>query len=133
VSTAATTVPALLSLPNSQSASRAYDVTLSRLQILNTTLSTLAVAVYTTTLVLTTKRHPYLMYSGGLAGVAGIWGLRRKLGRTTVEDDFEYLDKENAEVIRERILGLRDWIGIGCAGVGFIVSVVGGYGEGFNG
>jgi hypothetical protein len=50
-----------------------------------------------------------------------------------VEDDFEYLDKENAEVVRERILGLRDWIGIGCAGVGFIVSVVGGYGEGFNG
>jgi hypothetical protein len=72
------------------------------------------------------------MYSGVLAGIAGIWNIRRKLDRTTVEDDFEYLDKENAEVVRERILGLRDWIGIGCAGAGFVIAVVGGYGEGFN-
>lgn len=48
-----------------------------------------------------------------------------------MEGGFEYLEQENAEVVRERILGLRDWIGLTMTGLGFGIAVVGGYGEGF--
>ena len=51
-----------------------------------------------------------------------------------MEDGFEYLEDnaENAEVVRDRILGLRDWIGLGFSGVAFVFAVIGGYGEGFT-
>jgi hypothetical protein len=65
--------------------------------------------------------------------VAGTWSLRDLIfKRNVVEDGFEYLDVENAEVIKDRILGLRDWIGMGVAAAGFGIAVVGGYGEGFT-
>ena len=51
--------------------------------------------------------------------------------RRIVEGGFEYLDAENAEVVKERILGLRDWVGALFTGVGFVIAVIGGYGEGF--
>lgn len=56
-----------------------------------------------------------------------------------VEDGYEYLVEEegggqgeNAEVVKDRIMGLRDWVGVGVSGVGFVVAVIGGYGEGFT-
>jgi hypothetical protein len=89
--------------------------------------------VYTTTLILARKKHPYLIYSGILSCVVGLWGLRGRLfRRKVVEGDFEYLDVENAEVVKDKILGLRDWGGFCVAGVGFGIAVVGGYGEGFT-
>lgn len=72
------------------------------------------------------------MYSGVLSLVAGVWGVRGKLRRREVEDGFEYLDAENAEVVKDRIMGLRDWVGVMLSGVGFVVAVIGGYGEGFT-
>jgi len=53
------------------------------------------------------------------------------LRRRTVEDGFEYLDAENAEVVKDRIIGLRDWVGATLSGVGFVIAVVGGWGERF--
>jgi len=89
--------------------------------------------MYATTLVLATRKHPYLMYSGLLSSAAGLWTLRRRLrGRRMVEDGFEYLDAENAEVVKDRIMGLKDWIGASIAGLGFAIAVIGGYGEGFT-
>jgi hypothetical protein len=88
--------------------------------------------MYTTTLFLATKKHPYLMYSGVLSVVAGAWGVRSSWQRRReVEDGFEYLDAENAEVVKDRIMGLRDWIAVSVSGMGFVVAVIGGYGEGF--
>jgi len=49
-----------------------------------------------------------------------------------VEDGFEYLDAENAEVVKDRIVGLRNWIGAAIAAMGFGIAVIGGYGEGFT-
>lgn len=48
-----------------------------------------------------------------------------------MEGGFEYLEQENAEVVRERVQGLRDWVGLAITGLGFGIAVVGGYGEGF--
>ena len=92
--------------------------------------------MYTTTVILAQKKHPYLLYSGFLSAVTGIWVVRTKIWgrRAAVEDGFEYLEDnaENAEVVRDRILGLRDWIGLGFSGVAFVFAVIGGYGEGFT-
>jgi hypothetical protein len=90
--------------------------------------------MYTATLLLATKKHPYLMYSGVLSVVAGVWGVRETMmRRREVEDGFEYLDDaENAEVVKDRIMGLRDWVGVSVSGMGFVVAVIGGYGEGFT-
>jgi hypothetical protein len=89
--------------------------------------------MYTTTLFLATKKHPYLMYSGVLSVVAGVWGVRGAMKRRgEVEDGFEYLDAENPEVVKDRIMGLRDWVGVMVSGMGFVVAVIGGYGEGFT-
>jgi len=98
--------------------------------------------MYTATLILATKKHPYLMYAGTLSLVAGVWSVRRGLlwrRRREVEDGFEYLGEEdnngqgeNAEVVKDRIMGLRDWVGVAVSGVGFVVAVIGGYGEGFT-
>ena len=52
--------------------------------------------------------------------------------RGEVEDGFEYLDAENPEVVKDRIMGLRDWVGVMVSGMGFVVAVIGGYGEGFT-
>lgn len=71
------------------------------------------------------------MYAAVLALGSGFWSLSRRRGGKTVEGGFEYLEQENAEVVRERILGLRDWIGLTMTGLGFGIAVVGGYGEGF--
>lgn len=49
-----------------------------------------------------------------------------------VEGGFEYLDAENAEVVKDRIMRLGDWIGASIAGLGFAIAVIGGYGEGFT-
>lgn len=88
--------------------------------------------MYTSTLILATRKHPYLIYSGVLSGVAGLWSVRRRLlSRRVVEGGFEYLDAENAEVVRDRILGLRDWVGAGLTVLGFGIAVVGNLGEGF--
>jgi hypothetical protein len=108
-------------------------VTTLRLQRLTAAFSALAVAMYAATLVLGTKRHPYLMYSGLLSAATGIWAVRKRLAghRRMVEDGFEYLDAENAEVVKDRILGLRDWVAATFTGIGFVIAVVGGYGEGF--
>jgi hypothetical protein len=123
----------LLSLPNSVSASRAYDITILRLQRISITLSIVAATMYTTTLLLASKKHPYLMYSGVLSAAAGLWVVKRRiLRRQVVEDGFEYLDAENAEVVKDKILGLRDWIGVACTSLGFVSAVIGGYGEGFT-
>jgi len=132
ISTPLITVPALLSLPNAASASRAYDITTVRLQRLSSSLALVAATMYTTTLLLATKKHPYLMYSGVLSVVAGVWGVRGAWKRREVEDGFEYLDAENAEVVKDSIMGLRDWVGVSVSGVGFVVAVIGGYGEGFT-
>jgi len=73
------------------------------------------------------------MYSGFLSALAGAWVVRaRILRRRTVEDGFEHLDAENAEVVKDRILGLRDWMAAGITGLGFVCAVIGGYGEGFT-
>ena len=65
--------------------------------------------------------------------MAGVWLIRRRiLHRRTVEGGFEVLDAENAEIVKDRILGLRDWIGVGISSVGFVFAVIGGYGEGFT-
>lgn len=56
----------------------------------------------------------------------------RILRRKMVEDGLEYLDAENAEVVRDKIMWLGDWIGLAIAGLGFVVAVVGGYGEGLT-
>ena len=126
------TVPALLSLPNAVSASRAYDITITRLERITSAFAIVAATTYTATLIFATKRHPYLIYSGVLSLVAGAWGVRGKLRRREVEDGFQYLDAENAEVVKDRIMGLRDWVGVTLSGVGFVVAVIGGYGEGFT-
>jgi hypothetical protein len=100
---------------------------------LTATLSVLAVGVYTTTLIVANKKHPYLIYAGVLSAVAGIWSLQGRIfRRKTVEDGFEYLDAENAEVVKDRIVGLRNWIGAAIAAMGFGIAVIGGYGEGFT-
>ena len=80
------------------------------------------------------------MYAGTLSFVAGVWSVRRMWRRGgEVEDGYEYLVEEegggqgeNAEVVKDRIMGLRDWVGVGVSGVGFVVAVIGGYGEGFT-
>jgi hypothetical protein len=131
LSTPLITVPTLLSLPNSQTASKAYDQTLQNLHRLTTSLSVLSVIAYTATLLFARKKHPYLAYAGVLSAVGGGWIVRGRVRRREV-DGFEVLEEENAEVVRERILGLRDWVGLGICAVGFVVSVVGGYGEGFS-
>lgn len=87
--------------------------------------------MYASTLLMTRKRHPYLMYAGVLATGSGLWSFRRRRGGRTVEGGFEYLEQENAEIVRERIMGLRDWIGLAMTGLGFGIAVVGNYGEGF--
>ena len=89
--------------------------------------------MYATTLILANKKHPYLMYSGIFSAAAGLWAISGRLhGRRVVEGGFEYLDAENAEVVRDRIMSLRDWIGASITGLGFVIAVVGGYGEGFT-
>ena len=92
--------------------------------------------MYTTTLILAQKKHPYLLYSGFLSAVAGVWIVRGKIWRrpAVVEDGFEYLEDnaENAEVVKDKILGLRDWVGLAFSSVGFVFAVIGGYGEGFT-
>jgi hypothetical protein len=92
--------------------------------------------MYTTTLIFAQNKHPYLIYSGFLSAVAGIWIVRIKIfGRRVVANDgFEYLEDnaENAEVVKDRILGLNDYTGLGISGVGFVFAVIGGYGEGFT-
>jgi len=137
ISTPLITVPALLSLPNAFAASRARNITLHRLIRLTTTLSTLAVAAYTASLLLASKRHPYLIYSGVLSAATGGWLWNRQAlsqkGRAQVADRFEALEEgENAEVVQWKILRLRDWIGLGLSGLGFVVAVIGGWGEGFT-
>lgn len=78
------------------------------------------------------------MYSGVLSAVTGIWVVRKRLllgwrgGEMEVDNEFEYFDVENAEVVKDKILGLRDWVAAGITGVGFIFAVIGGYGEGFT-
>jgi len=50
-----------------------------------------------------------------------------------VDDRFEALEEgENAEVVQWKIMRLRDWIGLGLSGLGFVVAVIGGWGEGFT-
>jgi len=50
-----------------------------------------------------------------------------------VEDGFEVLEEaENAEVVQWNILRMRDWTGLGLSGLGFVVAVIGGWGEGFT-
>ena len=137
ISTPLITVPALLSLPNAPTASRAHDITFHRLIRLTTTLSTLAVTAYITSLLFASKRHPYLIYSAFLSAAAGGWVLNRQgfslWGRTQVEDGFEVLEEaENAEVVQWNILRMRDWTGLGLSGLGFVVAVIGGWGEGFT-
>jgi hypothetical protein len=89
--------------------------------------------MYTTTLILAQKKHPYLIYSGFLSALAGAWIVRaRFLRQRTVEDEFEYSDAENAEVVKDKIMGLRDWMAAGITGLGFVFAVIGGCGEGFT-
>jgi hypothetical protein len=96
-------------------------------------LSAVVVSAYATTLLLAQKRHPYLIYSGVLSAAAGGWvWAKQKGGTRSVEDGFEYLEEENAEVVQSRILRLRDWVGTAIAGMGFVFAVIGGYGEGFT-
>jgi len=47
-----------------------------------------------------------------------------------VEGGFELMEPENAEVVRDRIVGLKDWVSLGLTMVGFMVAVVGNLGEG---
>lgn len=96
-------------------------------------LSALAFSAYAATLCLAHKRHPYLIYSGVLSAATGGWVWAKQRGGTrSVEDGFEYLEEENAEVVQSRILRLRDWTGTAIAGTGFVFAVIGGYGEGFT-
>ena len=89
--------------------------------------------MYATTFVLASKKHPYLIYSGILSAAAGVWGVRQRvLENRITEEGSESVDAENAEVVKDRILRLRDWIGLCFTGVGFVVAIVGGYGEGFT-
>jgi hypothetical protein len=87
--------------------------------------------MYTTTLLLANRKHPYLMYSGILSGCAGLWSLRGRLwNRRVVEGGFELMEPENAEVVRDRILGLKDYVSLGLTAIGFAIAVIGNLGEG---
>jgi hypothetical protein len=65
----------------------------------------------------------------------GGWVVQDVGWKKIFDDGVEYevldADVENAEVVRERILKVRDWVGVGIAGVGFVIAVIGGYGDGF--
>jgi len=87
--------------------------------------------VYSATLIFASRKHPYLVYLGVLSAATGLWSVRGRLRRRTVEDGFEYLDAENAEVVKDRILGLKDWVAAALSGVSFVIAVVGGWGERF--
>jgi hypothetical protein len=91
------------------------------------------VGVYATTICLAVKKHPYLIYAGVLSASVGFWAKRGTwTSRSNLDDEFEVLDDENPEIVKEKIVGLRDWIGVGIAGMGFAIAVVGAYGEGFT-
>jgi len=54
------------------------------------------------------------------------------MNRRVVEGGFELMEPENAEVVRDRILRLRDWVTAGLTAMGFTIAVIGNLGEGFS-
>jgi hypothetical protein len=129
------TAPSLLSLSSSALAARGYELARARTENIVLVLAGLAVGMFSSGLVLGVRKHPYLGYAGVLAGVSGVCcTMGRWSRRGQVDDGFEYLNKEeeNAEVVQQKILGMRDWVALMSSTLGFLVAVIGGFGDGFE-
>ncbi|KAK4625624.1 Autophagy-related protein 33 [Fulvia fulva] len=126
-------LPALLTLPSARPASYTLSQT-TRLTTLHTrALSTISATSLFLAFYLSPShlRHPYLLWTGAVAGLSGglnlLMGARDK--KAVAIEDVEDVNGEQVER-RARSAQMVEFVRTGVAGLGFVMGVIGVWGDG---